>query len=406
MKFLFLVQYFPPEIGAAPVRLWQTAKSLIELGHQVEVITSVPNYPTGKIFPDYKGKFYCTEQLGAIKVHRVWTYPAIGAGINRMLNYISFFVTSLWCLFKVSKFEYIFVESPPPTLMIAAKVFSTSHKAKVILNLSDLWPDTPRLLGMMKPGVMLTLAEKLEVWCYSVADFISTVTEGLLSELRSKKGINKNKLLFLPNGVDLGLFGSVTLDQEARDKITRGDFVFLYAGTHSLGASMETIIRSAQILRDEKIKFLFVGDGPVKNDLIELSRSLGLNNCEFLDPVPPEKVALLYEASFAGVSSLRNSPLFEGTRPAKIFACMGAGRPIIYSGSGEGARLVEDAQAGLVVPPEDPIGLANAILGLTRNTEHARQLGRNGRKFVEDRFSWSVLVKAWIDDLLIKDGRI
>jgi len=113
MRFLILSQYFPPETGAPQVRLAAMIRELLGLGHTVEVVTALPNYPHGQIFPDYRGRFYRLQDWEGVRVHRVWMYAATGAGIKRLLNYFSFMLTAFWGLRKAQKPDYLFIESPP-----------------------------------------------------------------------------------------------------------------------------------------------------------------------------------------------------------------------------------------------------------------------------------------------------
>ena len=402
MRFLILTQYFPPEVGAPQVRLSAFARELKRSGHEVEVVTGLPNHPTGRIFPEYRGRFYVREEWEGIPVHRVWLYPAIGAGVKRMLNYLSFMLTSLWGLFKAQRPDFLFVESPPLFLSLPAWLASRIWRIPWIFNVADLWPDSVRDLGLMTEGILLRLAYWLEAWSYRKASFVNTVTEGIQTTLIDDKRLANNKVLFLPNGVDTELFKPRKPDLELQKSL--GLFnkkVVLYAGTHGFAHGLEVAIRAAKILEnnDSDVYFVFIGDGSEKAQIIDMAKTMSCRNVLFLDPEPPDYIARLYSFSIAGLSTLRNNSLFEGTRPAKIFAAMASGKPVIYSGAGEGARLVESAKAGLVVPPEDPEALAEAVRILTNNSALAEELGRNGRKYVEEHLSWSVLVNDWLRQL-------
>jgi glycosyltransferase involved in cell wall biosynthesis len=185
----------------------------------------------------------------------------------------------------------------------------------------------------------------------------------------------------------------------AKDLGLEGKKVILYAGTHGYAHAVEVAIRAAKLLEDTDIQFLFIGDGSEKPGLVQMAHELGLKNTLFLDPVPVEQIALFYSFATAGLSTLRNLPLFDGTRPAKIFAAMACGKPILYSGSGEGARLVEKARAGIVVAPEDPKALAAATSMLVNNPNLAIELGQNGRRYVLEHLTWSRIVENWLSQL-------
>src|SRR5205807_9750314 len=162
VRFLILTQYFPPEHGAPQVRLAAFARELRRLGHEVEVATAMPNYPTGEIFDGYRKAFYLREDWEGVPVHRVWLYASMGAGFKRLVNYGSFTATSLLALWRARRPDYLFVESPPLFLSLPAILAATVWRVPVIFNVADLWPDSVRELGIMKDGPILRAAERLE----------------------------------------------------------------------------------------------------------------------------------------------------------------------------------------------------------------------------------------------------
>ncbi|MFZ0283228.1 MAG: glycosyltransferase, partial [Bacteroidales bacterium] len=191
---MILTQYFAPEIGATQIRLGAISKALLHLGHSVEVVTALPNYPAGKIFPEYRGRFSCQEEIGGVKVHRVWAYPASGAGANRMLNYFSFLFTSLFALWRVPRPDILLVDSPPLFLSLPGFIASRWWKTGMIFNVADLWPDEVREMGVLREGLVLRLAEYWEAWTYRHAKKVNAVTEGIRSRL-IQKGVPEPKIL-------------------------------------------------------------------------------------------------------------------------------------------------------------------------------------------------------------------
>jgi glycosyltransferase involved in cell wall biosynthesis len=402
VKFLFLTQYFPPEIGAPQVRLAAMARELVRLGHEVEVVTGLPNHPTGKIFPEYRGKFSADEYWEGIRVHRTWMYAATGAGWRRMLNYGSFAATSLWGLWRSKRPDYLFVESPPLFLSAPAWLMGLRWRRPFIFNVADLWPDSVRELGLMGEGVTLRVAEWLEGWSYARAKFVNAVTEGIRDDLVTKKRVPARKVLFLPNGVDIELFKPREADHELATELgLAGKQVIVYAGTLGLAQGLDVGLHAMDEVRHTHpdARLVFIGDGSDRVRLEGVARSLKLDNVVFLPPNTPEYIARLYSFATAGFASLKDLPLFEGARPSKIFPIMGCGRPVLYSGAGEGARLVEAAHAGIVVPPEDPKALAGAIRQLLGQPEEAALIGRNGRSYVEENLSWRALIADWLAEL-------
>lgn len=403
MRFLFLTQYFAPEVGAPQVRLAAIARELVRLGHEVEVVTSMPNYPQGSIWPTYRRRLYQRDEWEGVTVHRVWLFAATGAGVKRMLNYLSFTVMSLFGLARARRPDFIFAESPPLTIALPATAFSLWWKTPVILNVADLWPDSMREMGLMHPGAALALAESLERWSYKRASFVNAVTEGIQRTLIEQKRVPSSKVLFLPNGVDIELFRPQPPDAAlpALLDLDRKK-VIVYAGTLGLFQGLDVALEAAEQLQhtDPDAVLLFIGGGSDKPRLMKKAQQLKLANVRFLEPQPIEYVARIYSIATAGFASLKNLSLFEGARPSKVFPIMSSGKPVVYSGSGEGARLIMEANAGIVTLPEDANELTEAFRRILRDPALASSMGANGRSYVEERLSWSRLVSAWLDQFV------
>jgi len=402
LKFLFLTQYFAPEAGAAPIRLAAIIRQLRRLGHDVEVVTAMPNYPVGHIFDAYRGKFYTCETWEGVRVHRVWLYAAIGKGWRRYLNYLTFTLASSYGLFKAGKADCLFVESPPLSLSVPGFVYSRLRNAPFVFYVADLWPDAVRdNLELSGDGAILKFARVLERWSYRRADYVCAVTEGILSDLQSRS-VPQSKLLFLPNGVDLDQFAPMPPDHRLRRELGLQDKeIVLYAGTHGYAHGMEQILRAAKVLQERRPQchFVFVGDGSAKRVMICQAMELGLHNVSFLDPVPPEQVKRLFSVALCGVVSLNESSISQHTRPVKSLTAMSCGRPVVYIGPGEGARLVEQANAGFVLEEGGPHAIAEAVCQLAADPALAASLGQNGRKFIEENLPWPLLVGRWLHDL-------
>jgi colanic acid biosynthesis glycosyl transferase WcaI len=401
MRFLILTQYFPPEIGGPQTRLRSIAAGLIRLGHQVEVITALPNYPTGKFFHGYRRRFYKKEIMDGVIIHRLWLYPAMGGGLRRMLNYSSFALTAFFGMLRAKKPDYIFVESPPPLLAVPGHLFSRLWRVPLILNVADLWPDAVVEMGFLKDGILVRLMTILEKWSYHNADYVSAVTHGIRDCLLVKKAVPLEKLLFMPNGVDTSLYHPRHSDEALKRALGLQDkSIFLWAGTEGHAHGLEYILRAAKLLEGyPDIHFLFVGDGSARPSLERLKQTLALTNVSFHDPVCIEELPRYFSIAECGLASLLALPIHEGARPSKIFPVLASGKPIIFVGSGEGARLVKDAGAGIIVRPEDPAAIAEAVLELAADSTLREEYGRNGRQFVEANLQWSLLIGRWIAGL-------
>lgn len=398
MRFLILTQYYPPEIGAAQARLSAFARELTRAGHDVEVVTALPNYPSGNLHERDRRRLGRREVIDGIPVRRTWLLTATGAGTKRLASYLSFTATGLASALAARRPDIVFVESPPLFLGVAGWLAAKRARAALVLNVSDLWPDSVRELGLMRDGLALQAAERLERWLYSRATAVTAVTEGIRTTLVQQKAVPKSKVLFLPNGVDLEAYRALTPDGSARARygIPSGPMV-LYGGNHGYAHSVDTIIRAA--LEVPEVAVVLVGDGSEKPAAERLAVTLGARNVHFVPAVPPTEVARLYAEAVAGLSTLRRSALMDAVRPAKALAAMSCAKPVIYAGAGEGADLVREADAGIVTPPEDASALAGAIRRLVADPHEAVRLGANGRKYVESHLSWAALTSAWLRQL-------
>jgi len=240
----------------------------------------------------------------------------------------------------------------------------------------------------------------MESWAYRHASLVTAVTEGIRTTLTGQKGVPPGKVLFLPNGVDLAAFRPLPPDGDLAAALgLAGQTVVISAGTIGYAAGLDVALDAAALLSERPITFLLVGGGSEQQRLERAARDRGLDNVRFLGPRPSDEIAALYSIATVGITTRRDSPLLEGTRPARILATMACAKPVVYSGSGEGARMVERADAGVVVPPQDPEALATAILALIDDPVRAERMGQNGRRLVETELTWDALVGTWLDEL-------
>lgn len=403
MRILMLTQYFPPESGAAQVRLKEVAKGLQRNGHEVTVVTAFPNHPSGIIPPEYQGHWRMKDEVDGIPVWRTWIYSVQrGRFWKRLLNYFSFVFSSFWGLSKAGKQDILFFESPPLFLGITALIYGWFTRTRIIMNISDLWPESAVALGLVNSGWMISAAEWLEKLLYRRAWKISSQTEGIRSSLLDR-GVPENKVTFLPNGVNLDLFAPRERDEAMALKlgIQAEDFVLIYAGTMGYAQGLESVIKTAELLREERgIRFLFVGDGTEKPMLEALVKEKGLSNVSFVDFQPVQEMPRYFSLASASIVPLKKNKLFEGARPSKMFPALGSEVPVIYSGEGEAADLVLSSGGGVVVEPENSEKLALTILELKQNPDR-REMGRRGRQFVQENYAWTEIIVRWLMELEI-----
>lgn len=401
MKFLILTQYFYPETGAAQVRLWELAKELVRKGCEVTVVAPFPNHPSGIIPPSYRGKSFVAEIHDGIKINRTWIKPAKGKGFfRRLISYFSFVLACWWGILRVRDVDVIFIESPPLFLGISGYIASKIKRAPYVFNVSDLWPESAVKLGIVRNKSLIFLAEKLESFLYRNAFALSAATIGVKEGIK-KKGIPERKICFLPNGADIESFRPMEPDGALAGSLgVSGKKVFIYAGTIGFAHGATILAEVAQKLKCRPdIVFLILGEGSEKEDLLSVEEKYSLTNMRILNFQPPSELPRYFSIATAALVTLKKNPLFEGTRPAKMFPAMAAGKPVIYSGEGEGARLISESQCGIVVSPEDSDALTEAVAGMADDCASAEQMGVKGREFVVANYAWSTIVDRWLQEI-------
>lgn len=393
VDFLVVTQYFPPERGAAQVRLGALCRHLREAGHSVEVVTALPSYPTARTFPGWRRLPVQSAVTDGVRVVRVWAWPAVGSGAGRIANYASFGLMSLLGLARARRARWTVVEYPTLFGALGPVVWTRARGGRVALNVADLWVDVIAESGAVRSRVVLGAMRRLERWVLCRCHAVTVVTEGLREAVLAK-GVAPDRICWLPNGVDTSLFtpSSAGGDDE-------GPALVLYAGTHGYAHGLEVVLGAAALLTDRPVRFLLVGGGSEKPALMAASRDQGLDNVEFRDPVAPEEVARLLGRARIGLASVRGEAIFGSVRSAKVFPVMASGVPVVYSGDDEGSALVTRAGAGVAARPGDPAALADAIAGVLDDPAGAETMGRAGRAWVEAHSGWDRLVSDWVSQL-------
>lgn len=362
----------------------ELAQGLTQKGFQVTVLTAMPNYPKGKIYAGYWGLLKI-EQQDKVKVVRTIIFPTQKASlVPRLLNYFSFVFSSLFIgIWFTGRADYILTESPPLFLGISGYLISRLKRARWIFNVSDLWPESAVRLGAVSDGLALKMSEKLEAFCYRKAWLVSGQSKSILQNIEER--FPKVRTYHLSNGVDKDLFSPVLQNDELRKQLApEKEVILFYGGLHGLAQGLEQILFAAEKINqtmNKRVQFVFVGDGPQKQELIELASSLNLRNIKFLDPV--EKKAMPALVALADICLIPLKIYLPGAVPSKLYEAMASEKPVILIAEGEAAEIVSSAVAGVVVHPGDIDGLANAIVRLIDNPDEAKAMGKAGRKAVE-----------------------
>ncbi len=392
MKLLILTQYFPPEIGAPQNRLFELAVRLQKLGVDITVLTAMPNYPQMEIYEAYKGKNYFYEEMEGIKIHRASIFVSKNKSIiNRLRNYFSFVISSKRVgNSKLGNFDFLLCESPPLFLGYSAMNLAKRKKAKLIFNVSDLWPESAEKLGVINNKFLLGMAYNLEAKLYKRSVLVTGQTQGICKSINQR--FPSVKTYWLPNGVDLNYYDPEIInagDWRQKNKFLESDFILIYAGIIGIAQGLEVILKTAKNFKDNHaVKFVLMGSGPEKEKLIQLKTELGLNNVFFLEAVTKQKMPSILRSVNAAIIPLRKLDLFLGAIPSKIFESLAMEVPILLGVGGEAKNLfIDKGKCGIYFEPENPEELAAAINKLLKDKILCGELGKNGRNYVNENFN-------------------
>ncbi len=405
MRILILTQYFPPEVGAPQNRLFELAVRLQKNGIDTTILTAMPNYPQMKIHEKYKNKIYTRENMSGLDIYRSWIFVSQKRSIVfRLLNYFSFVFSSLFLgLFLRKKVDFIFCESPPLFLGITAHLLSKFKRAKLIFNVSDLWPESAEKLGIIENKFFLNLSTRLEEFLYKNSIFITGQTQGIVHNI--KRRFPSKNVYWLPNGVDLNIYNFSSSELESNVLISYGvkpeDKVFLYGGIIGYAQGLEIIVEAANLLQSEsKVKFVLLGNGPEKQKLIDLVAHYKLDNVIFIDTVQKAMMPSIVNSITAAIIPLKKLDLFKGAIPSKIFENLAMKKPILLGVDGEAKELfIDQGNCGLFFEPENYVDLKDKIVELLHRQDKVKELGDNGFNFVKENFNRDKITLDFITEL-------
>ena len=399
MRIVILTQFYPPETGAPQSRLSDLARRLAAHGHEITVVTGMPNYPTGAIFPEWRGKAVAAERTGSARVLRSWLYASPRATTARQLaTYFSFAASSaLTAPLRLRRADIVLWESPPLFLAPTARLLSLRLGAKLVMNVSDLWPESAVALGLLRNRRLARALERWEAWAYRSADLVTFQTEGIGSGVERRLP-GTPKMLF-PNGVDTATMRRVQPRPGLRQELglPDGGPVVGYVGNLGRAQAVEQLVDAAAILQQagNPASVLVIGDGPRRSELLARIESQAVANIQMLPPRPHADIPEILSLLDVAVVPLADAPLFDGARPSKMFELLAVGVPFVYCGRGEGARLAEESGASVVVEPENPPALAHAIRQLLAAPPDERaEMGRKGREYVVASFDRARIADA------------
>ena len=399
LRVVVISQMFAPEMGAATVRLRSFARTLAAAGHEVTVATGMPNYPQGRVHDGYRGRLLMRESMDGFTVTRTAypTAPRNRSKVRQLISYLSFVPAALLSALRAGPVDVVVVSSPPLFPVVAAWAVSRIRRAPLVVDLRDLWPDEFVACGAASAGAAPVRAlSALERWAYSRAARI-TCTTASFARAVSERGGEPERITIVPNGADVERFRPFPRDNPAAAALGLGDrFVVGYVGALGIKHDLDVLIEAARRLREQRdMAILLVGAGAREQDLRRRVREQGLENVVFAGARPPDEVPALIGAMDVCFSSLIPDPYLESILPVKLFEYMACEKPVIAAVRGEGARLVQAAGAGLVVPPGSPEAVADAVIELRHDARRRERMGREGRRFVVENYGRAAAAQAF-----------
>ncbi len=393
MHIVLIHQAFAALDEAGGTRHFELAQHLVRRNHRITIITSPVSYLTGKTRRAKVAWKETDTSHPGITILRTYTYPALHRNfVHRVFSFISFMISSFMVGMSLKQVDLVWGTTPPIFQCISAWLLARLKRSPLLLEVRDLWPAFAIAVGVLKNPLLISASLWLEKFLYRHADQVIVNSPGYVEHVRQRGARN---VKIVANGVDSGMFDPQSKGNDFRRQHNlNGRFIVLYAGAHGMSNDLNVVLKAADLLRsEEKISFILIGDGKDKPLLQQQAREMNLPNLLFLPPVAKSDIREVFAASDACIAILMPLELYKTTYPNKVFDYMAAGRPVILAIDGVIRQLVEQAQAGIAVPPGDPQALANAVRQLADNPALSRRMGQRGRHTSEKYFDRSLIAE-------------
>ena len=368
------------------------ARGLLKAGHEVTMIAEFPNHPHGVIPPEYRGKWVERATLDGIDVLRIWVKTSpVKSFHSRMAFYLSYMLmATLAGLFLArGKYDAIYATSPPLFVGGAALLISYLRRLPLFFEVRDLWPESAIALGELKNPRAIRWATWLEEACYRRASRVIVTTQEMVTHLVAR-GFDETHFQVIRNGANTDLFQfSATDRHRLRTELGLDNkFIVGYAGLLGIAQGLESVLDAVQQLEQQDISifFLIIGDGPVKADLQAKAAEMNLSTIRFVPSQPRIDIPSYLSAADVVIVPLIRQRLI-GALPSKMFDAMACERPVVLSAEGEAAGIVQGADAGIVLPPQDSAALCNTLINLKQDAAGRERMGKNGRLITIEKYS-------------------
>lgn len=372
----------------------------MERGHKIQVLTGFPNYPTGKVFPGYKVRWFQKEMLDGIEVLRVPLYPSHdGSAMGRIANYLSFALSaSILGPWVVKKADIIYAYHPPATIFLPAFFIKLFRRFPVVFDIQDFWPDTLAATGMFCNRIGLKMVDWYCRLSYKIANKIVVLSPGFKRKL-IEKGVPSQKIEVIYNWCD-----DREITASSPDPVVAGEFEktaqfnILFAGNMGKAQKLDVVLKAAEQIQHKlpQVKFIFIGGGVEVDSLKSIVHANNLTNVQFLPSCPPSQIGSVLSQADVLLVHLKKDPLFEITIPSKIQAYMAVGKPILAAISGDAADIIKTAECGIACESENTDELINAIKWFYAHPQDKLlQMGNRGKRYYFENFSMHVGIERF-----------
>jgi putative colanic acid biosynthesis glycosyltransferase WcaI len=385
MRILMIVPYYAPDLGPSAPLFTMLSVGLVRRGHKVTAIAAVPHYPTGQVPVDYRKSRIQRSIEDGVEVARI-PIPSVDRSnlSKRLFQYICYQVGATWDGLH-RQYDVVFCANPALWVWLPFASLAVFRRKSAIFSVHDVYPDVGVTLGVFHHKALIKAVAGLERYCLKHAEMVRILSESFRPGLRVL-GVPDSKMVLIYDWVDTDLIRPMSCNNAfALEHNLTGQFNVLYAGNLGLSQGLENVLTAAeQLSAYQDIKFVFVGDGSGREQLVIEAEKRQLANVRFMPFQPRSRLPEVLATADVSLVILRRG-IGSGSLPSKVFSILASGRPILASvdEACETWDLVERAQAGLCVPPENPSELAEAILALRRDQGLRERLGRNGRSWAE-----------------------
>lgn len=406
MHILLIHQYYLEKNDGGGSRWNEMTLEWTRQGHQVTVLSGMAHYTTGLKHEKYKGKYFFDDANFENNIRVIRSHVSEAYNVNfigRLWGYFSFVFSSIWAglFYAKEKYDVIVVTSPPLFVGITAYILSKFKRIPFIFEIRDLWPESAIDTGVVTNPLIIRVAYAFENFIYKKAKLINVLTPAFRKVLIEKKNVDPKKIIYIPNAADFSIVDSIEegfdpIEFRKEKNLPINDFLILYVGAHGVANHLIQVLDTAEKIKDIPVSFVLIGDGMQKKMLIEEKEKRQLSNVIFLDPVSKKEVFKYIKSCDMGASILKKNDTFKTVYSNKTFDYMSCSKPIFMLIDGVSRELVEEADAGIYSPPEEPEVFEKHIREYLNDPQKVIQQGQNGYAFVRKNFDRSTFAKQYV----------